>query len=81
MNRPPENDLSAAEQRLLALLLLLRTEDGRQPPALVTAVMRTVRWQRALRDVMSAIAGLLAAVADGVLVVAGLRRRASRIGR
>ena len=77
-NRPLDEGLTPAEERLLALLLLLQAEEARPPGSLAESVMRTLRWQRLLRDVLSAAAGLVAAAADGVRVLFGLGARAER---
>jgi hypothetical protein len=63
---PPEEPLTPAEQRLLSLLVLLRTDAVRTDFALVRRLMTSVRWQRAVREVLTAVGSLAAAVADGV---------------
>jgi hypothetical protein len=75
---PPEDAPSPAEQRLLALLLLLRREldDSQGPP--VSAVMRRVRVQRVLRDLLGAMTHLAAAAVEGVGLVLGWPRRRQR---
>ena len=65
--------LTPAERRLLALMLLLRTEPPGDAPA-PDRVVRTARMQLIVRDAVQAVAGLAAAVADGLAVVFGTRR-------
>ena len=66
--------LTPAERRLLALLLLLRGEPVGRAPA-PERVVRIARVQLALRDALQAIAGLAAAVGDGLALVFGARTR------
>ena len=73
--QPPGDDpLAPSEERLLALLLLLRGDDGRGDPAMLPAVMQTVRWQRTFRHAARAVGDLALALADGLALVAGIRR-------
>ena len=65
---------SAAEERLLRLLLLLQVESRGADAGLTGAVMRKVRVQQASRGVIRAIASLAVAVLDGIAVVLGPRR-------
>jgi hypothetical protein len=60
--------------------LLLRGDEARADPLFARRVIESVRWQRAVRQVVAAIGGLAAAVADGLatLVGARARRRANR---
>ena len=76
MSRPgdPGDEQSAAERRLLALLLLLRADPPRDDPALTSAVMRIARLQHTLRGAAQAVASLAGAVVDGIALVLGLRR-------
>ncbi len=66
--RPPEDELTPAEERLLRLLALLQLErqDG---GALTHAVMWRVRLQYVARGLARAVAQLAAAVADGLSLV------------
>jgi hypothetical protein len=70
---PPDDPLTPAEQRLLALLLLLRTDEARSDPLLARRVIQSVRWQRAVRQVLAAVGGLAAAVGEGLAVLVGAR--------
>ena len=76
MSRPddPADEPTAAERRLLALLLLLRSEAPRDDPALTATVMRVARLQHAVRGAAQAVASLAAAVVDGIAIVLGVRR-------
>ena len=76
MSRPddPTDEASAAELRLLALLLLLRSESPSGDPALTTSVMRTARLQHAVRGAAHAVATLAGAVVDGIALILGVRR-------
>ena len=66
--------LTPAERRLLALLLLLRAEPPGAGPD-PERVVRSARVQLAVKDAVQAIAGLAAAVGDGLALVFGLRAR------
>ena len=72
------DELTPAEQRVVTLLALLRAEPVPGDGTFVGTVMRTVRWQRVVRELAGAIAGLAAAVADGVALVLGVPRRSER---
>jgi hypothetical protein len=74
---PPE-ELTPAEQRLLALLLLLASDGVRSDAALVRRVMTSLRWQRTVRELLMAVGSLAAAVVDGM---AALVRRPGRGSR
>ena len=71
----PEEARGAAEERLLALLALLRAEGERDDHTLVGTVMRNVRWQRTVRELLITIGSLAGAVTDGVAAILGLPRR------
>ena len=62
----PDDELAAAEVRLLGLLTLLRSDAVRRDPRLVQTLMRRVRWQSRVRDVLAAVARLAGAVVDGL---------------
>ena len=70
-----DDDLTPAERRLLALLALVRSDAPRSSPAFTRAVMRAVRWQSAAKEFLSAVAGLAAAVAGGLEILRGGRKR------
>lgn len=65
---------SGAEERLLVLLALLRAEAPRSDDSLTDAVMRTARWQYALRGAVALLNDLAAALLDGALLIFGARR-------
>ena len=70
---PPPDDLTPAERRVSEYLSALRVEAADAGRALPGAVVRTARWQRAVRTPLHAAGMLAVAVADGVRLVLGLR--------
>ena len=74
MSEERPDALTAAERRLLALLLLLRAEPAGRAPA-PERVVRIARVQLALKEALEAMAGLAAAIGDGLAVVFGARTR------
>jgi hypothetical protein len=64
--RGSDEPLTPAEQRLATLLALLQSELVRSRPGLVAAVMRRVRWQQLLRELVDALGGLASSVVRGV---------------
>ena len=69
-----EDDVAtSAEERLLRLLASLEREDG-AGAGLTGRVMRSVRWQHAVRGVFGAIGAVAGAVAEGLVVFVGIRR-------
>lgn len=70
-----EEALSAAEARLLALLAVLRAEAPRPEDSLTEAIMRSARWQYALRATARLVGDLVAILADGLALFLGLERR------
>ena len=68
---PSDDGLTPAEQRLAALLALLRSDLVRSRPGLVTAIMRQVRWQRVMRDVLGALGTLASSVTQGLVLLLG----------
>lgn len=63
--------LSPAEQRVAALLALLRSDLIRSRPGLVTAIMQRVRWQQLLREVFATLGTFASSFAGGVSVFFG----------
>lgn len=74
---PPEDQRSAVERRLDEHLELLRSRPPQPPGVLVTRVVHTARWQRAVRPPLLAVAGIVAAFTDGVRILLGSRGRRS----
>lgn len=68
---PPDEPLSPSEQRLAALLGLLRSDIVRSRPALVGAIMRQVRWQHLVRDVLGAVGAFASSVGRGLTFLLG----------
>lgn len=62
----PTDDLTPAERRLTEHLELLRASPPAPAPDLVTRVIRSVRWQRAIRGPLVLIGAVAAAIADGL---------------
>jgi hypothetical protein len=67
---PQQEPMSAEEQRLVALLALLRSELITSRPGLVGAIMSRVRWQRLLREVFEAVGTFASSLARGLGVLA-----------
>jgi hypothetical protein len=74
-DRTREEDLTAAEERLLALLTLLRAEAPRSDRALTQAVMRTAQWQLILQGVFRAVGGFAGVTVDALVAILGIRTR------
>ncbi|MGI8595275.1 MAG: hypothetical protein ACR2ML_13100 [Solirubrobacteraceae bacterium] len=72
---PPEEPLTPAQERVEGYLGLLREEPPQPGRELVPATVRRARWQLALRTPLRALGHLLTAMADGVALIAGSRRR------
>ncbi len=68
-----DEPVTPAEDRLLRLLALLERDDGADD-GLTRRVMRSVRWQHAVRGVLGALGTLAGAVGEGLVVVLGMRR-------
>lgn len=66
---PPEDipdDLTPAEQRLHQHLAVLREDAPPAPTTIVKRVIRSARWQRAIRRPLQAIGALSATVGRGL---------------
>ncbi len=72
---PSEEPLSPAQQRVQGYLDLLREEPPRPGRELVPAIVRSARWQGTLGTSLRALGHLLSAMAGGVALIAGSRRR------
>ena len=72
-DQPREDELTAAEERLLALLTLLRAEAPRSDRALTQAVMRTAQWQLVLQSVFRAVGGFAGVTVDALAAILGVR--------
>lgn len=77
---PPEEGLTVTEERLLALLLLVRRSQQPLSASFASVVMRRVRWQLVARNVIGAMASVAALFGDvaATLVPALQRRRPGR---
>lgn len=64
-----------AEQRVAEFLRELAADAPVASDQLSSAVVHAARWQRAVRTPMRAAGGLVAAVADGVTLLLGVRKR------
>jgi hypothetical protein len=65
----PADELTPAELRLTEHLELLRASPPIVAPGLVPRVLRSVRWQRAIRDPLVLVGTIAAAVAEGLSVL------------
>jgi hypothetical protein len=65
----PVDDLTPAERRLSEHLEVLRVSPPTGGPELVPRVIRTVRWQRAIRDPLALVGAVAAAIAEGLGLV------------
>ncbi len=63
---PPGDELTPVERRLTDHLQLLRASPPTAGPQLVGAVIRGVRWQRAIREPLVLAGAVAAAVLDGL---------------
>ena len=72
---PDEGPLSPAEMRLRGYLAALGGDAPAADPRLPRAIVRTARWQRAVRVPLRTAGLLAAAVVDGVGLVLGVPRR------
>ncbi|HEV3480445.1 MAG TPA: hypothetical protein VG144_13485 [Gaiellaceae bacterium] len=73
-DRIGEEPPTPAEQRLAALLALLRSDLVRSRPGLATAIMRSVRWQGLLRDMADALGTFASSVVRGLGILLGHSR-------
>ena len=72
--------VTPAHERLATLLFFLRAESPRPSDDLHEAVMRSIRRTHVLRSALAAVQDVLAALAEALAVVLGLRRPAPRTG-
>jgi hypothetical protein len=72
-DRTLEDELTPAEERLVALLTLLRAETPRSDRALTHAVIRTARWQLLLRSVFRTVGGFAGVTVDALAAILGMR--------
>jgi hypothetical protein len=72
-DRTRDEELTPAEERLLALLTLLRADAPRSDRALTHAVIRTARWQLVLHGVFRAVGGFAAVTVDALVAILGIR--------
>jgi hypothetical protein len=73
--RPPGDAATPAERRLDEHLEALRAGAPEPGRMLVKRVVRTARWQRAVRAPLRVVAMIAGAVLDGLAGLAGGRRR------
>jgi hypothetical protein len=66
-----------AEARVHELLAPLGQATPETSPALVPAIVRTVRWQRAVREVLLEAGAVVSAIGGGLRAMAGLGRSGS----
>jgi hypothetical protein len=70
---PPDEPLGRAEQRLLALLAVLRVDPADDDAAAVRRLMLSLRWQRAVRSALATVGAFAGTLGDGLSLL--LRRR------
>jgi hypothetical protein len=68
---PPADELTPAERRLTQHLELLRASPPTGAPQLVATVIRSVRWQRAVREPLGLMGAVAVAVFDGLALLFG----------
>lgn len=75
---PPSESPTPAEQRLLALLLLLRSPSDGANPSLIGSVMRRVRIQMMVRELLGVLGGVTRAAEEVLRLLArGSRKEQS----
>lgn len=62
----PADDLSPAEGRLSEHLELLRANPPTAAPELIGRIIRTVRWQRAIRDPLVLVGAVASAIGESL---------------
>jgi hypothetical protein len=60
------DDLSPAEGRLSEHLELLRANPPTAAPDLIARIIRSVRWQRAIRDPLILVGAVASAIGEGL---------------
>lgn len=75
---PPSDPPSAAEQRLVSLLLLLRTPAEGGDPSLIPSVMGRVRVQHSVRELLDVLGNVAGAVGEVVRLFVGHGRSERR---
>lgn len=64
--RPPDEALSAAEARLVALLAILPAPGDADAGPAVRRTMLTLRWQRSLKAALQSIGWLAGSLGDAI---------------
>jgi hypothetical protein len=72
---PPADELSPAEQRLDEHLELLRANPPTAAPDLITRIVRTARWQAAVRDPLVLIGAVALSLGESIRLVFGAKER------
>jgi hypothetical protein len=72
-----QDDATPAEARVRALLEPLRATGPEPPAELAPRLVRTVRWQRVVREALVATGAVATAVGDGLRAAIGLGRGSS----
>jgi hypothetical protein len=62
----PADDLTPAEGRLSEHLELLRANPPTAAPELIGRIIRSVRWQRAIRDPLVLVGAVASAIAESL---------------
>jgi hypothetical protein len=75
---PADDDLLPAERRVAELLGALRSDPPRSSTALTRRVVRTARWQAAVKPPLRAVGMLASALYDGAKLLFGDGKRRPR---
>ncbi len=67
----PDEDLTPAERRLSEHLELLRANPPATGPELMARILRSARWQFAIRDPLIFVGAVSAAMVEGLSLLAG----------
>ncbi len=76
----PADELSPAEQRLSEHLELLRADPPTAAPELITRIVRTARWQVAIRDPLVLVGAVATALGESVRLLLGAGTSATATG-
>ncbi len=66
-----DEDLTPAERRLSEHLELLRSNPPATAPELIARILRSARWQIAIRDPLIFVGAVSAAMAEGLSLLSG----------
>ena len=75
---PPAAGSTPLEDRVIALLMLLRADPPRASDSLTLAILRSARWQSVLRRLLESTGAFAGSLVTGVDLLLGLRRDPGR---